>query len=285
MAARARSGAGGSSSSSWVTARGASPSSAAGAWRRSPWPTNVGHAQRRTEQRRPGPPCPDHGLSRGRARPVRATWPPAGGTASSARGRRSTPNAISSSARTCSADARGRPVRPRRPRTGSAYGSAVPDYHHPRPGRRRSCAGRSHSASGNGRASWGARWVGCASSNGASAIPRECRRAVVLAVGAAATAEQIALCSLQIRAIRNDPAFAGGDYYATGVRPVDGLSLARGIGQVTYRTANELQGPVRTRRPRLRRTPSKAGGSRWSHTWSTTGTSWSNGSTRTPTSC
>ena len=68
------------------------------------------------------------------------------------------------------------------------------------------------------------------------------RRAVVLAVGAAATAEQIALCSLQIRAIRNDPAFAGGDYYTRGVFPVDGLSLARGIGQVTYRTADELQG-------------------------------------------
>jgi homoserine O-acetyltransferase len=67
------------------------------------------------------------------------------------------------------------------------------------------------------------------------------RRAVVLAVGAAATAEQIALCALQIRAIRNDPAFAGGDYYAKGAYPVDGLSLARGIGQVTYRTARELQ--------------------------------------------
>jgi homoserine O-acetyltransferase len=72
--------------------------------------------------------------------------------------------------------------------------------------------------------------------------PERVRRAVVLAVGAASTAEQIALCSLQIRAIRNDPAFAGGDYYTKGAYPVDGLSLARGIGQVTYRTASELQG-------------------------------------------
>jgi homoserine O-acetyltransferase len=71
--------------------------------------------------------------------------------------------------------------------------------------------------------------------------PERVRRAVVLAVGAAATAEQIALCSLQIRAIRNDPAFAGGDYYTKGAYPVDGLSLARGLGQVTYRTARELQ--------------------------------------------
>jgi homoserine O-acetyltransferase len=72
--------------------------------------------------------------------------------------------------------------------------------------------------------------------------PGRVRRAVVLAVGAAATAEQIALCSLQVRAIRNDPAFAGGDYYVKDAFPVDGLSLARGIGQVTYRTAQELQG-------------------------------------------
>lgn len=71
--------------------------------------------------------------------------------------------------------------------------------------------------------------------------PDRVRRAAVLAVGAAATAEQIALCSLQVRAIRNDPAFAGGDYYAAAARPVDGLSLARGIGQLSYRTAREFQ--------------------------------------------
>jgi homoserine O-acetyltransferase len=71
--------------------------------------------------------------------------------------------------------------------------------------------------------------------------PDRVRRALVLAVGAAATADQIALCSLQIRAIRQDPAYAGGDYYATGVRPVDGLAVARGIGQVSYRTAAEFE--------------------------------------------
>ena len=36
--------------------------------------------------------------------------------------------------------------------------------------------------------------------------PARVERAVVIAVGAAATAEQIALCSLQVRAIRADPA-------------------------------------------------------------------------------
>jgi homoserine O-acetyltransferase len=71
--------------------------------------------------------------------------------------------------------------------------------------------------------------------------PERVRRAVVLAVGAAATADQIALCSLQIRAIRQDAAFAGGDYYGTGARPVDGLAIARGIGQVSYRTAAEFE--------------------------------------------
>lgn len=71
--------------------------------------------------------------------------------------------------------------------------------------------------------------------------PDRVSRAVVLAVGAAATADQIALCSLQLRAIRSDPAYAGGDYYGTGARPVDGLALARGIGQTSYRTGRELQ--------------------------------------------
>ncbi len=46
---------------------------------------------------------------------------------------------------------------------------------------------------------------------------------------------------LQIRAIRQDPAFAGGDYYGTGARPVDGLAIARGIGQVSYRTAGGFE--------------------------------------------
>jgi len=73
------------------------------------------------------------------------------------------------------------------------------------------------------------------------AHPDRVARAVVLAVGAAATADQIALCSLQVRAIRTDPMFAGGDYYDTGARPIDGLGIARGIGQVSYRTADELQ--------------------------------------------
>jgi homoserine O-acetyltransferase len=71
-------------------------------------------------------------------------------------------------------------------------------------------------------------------------LPDRVERAVVLAVSAASSAEQIALCSLQIRAIRSDPAFSGGDYYASGHHPWVGLSLARGLGQLSYRTEHEF---------------------------------------------
>lgn len=70
--------------------------------------------------------------------------------------------------------------------------------------------------------------------------PDRVARAAVLAVGAAASAEQVALCSVQCRAIRLDPAYAGGDYYGTGRTPVAGMALARGIGQITYRTGAEF---------------------------------------------
>ncbi len=70
--------------------------------------------------------------------------------------------------------------------------------------------------------------------------PERVERAVILAVSAASSAEQIALCSLQIRAIKSDPAFAGGDYYFSGRHPLVGLSLARGLGQLSYRTEHEF---------------------------------------------
>ncbi len=70
--------------------------------------------------------------------------------------------------------------------------------------------------------------------------PDRVARAAVLAVGAAATAEQVALCAVQCRAIRLDPAFAGGDYYGTGSAPLAGMALARGIGQISYRTEAEF---------------------------------------------
>jgi homoserine O-acetyltransferase len=65
-------------------------------------------------------------------------------------------------------------------------------------------------------------------------------RAVLIACGAAATAQEIALCSLQIRAIEADAHFHGGDYYDSDEGPWRGLSIARGIGQVSYRSEVEL---------------------------------------------
>jgi homoserine O-acetyltransferase len=73
-------------------------------------------------------------------------------------------------------------------------------------------------------------------------FPDRVARAVVLAVGARATAEQIALCSVQIRAITADPEWRGGDYYDAppGGGPHRGMSIARGIGQISYRTELEF---------------------------------------------
>ncbi len=67
-------------------------------------------------------------------------------------------------------------------------------------------------------------------------------RAVVISVGAQATAEEIALCHVQIRAIRADPKLRGGDYYDAepGDGPHEGLAIARGIGHISYRTELEL---------------------------------------------
>jgi homoserine O-acetyltransferase len=72
-------------------------------------------------------------------------------------------------------------------------------------------------------------------------LPDRVERAVVIATGAAASAEQIALCWLQEQAIRLDPKFRGGDYYGAGQGPLAGLALARGIGHLSYRSEAELQ--------------------------------------------
>jgi homoserine O-acetyltransferase len=71
--------------------------------------------------------------------------------------------------------------------------------------------------------------------------PERVRRVIVLAVGAASTADEIALSSLQIRAIKADPQYFGGDYYERGDGPREGLAIARGMGQITYRTSGEFE--------------------------------------------
>jgi homoserine O-acetyltransferase len=76
----------------------------------------------------------------------------------------------------------------------------------------------------------------------AVAHPDRLERAVVVACGAAASAEEIGLCSVQNEAIRADPAFRGGDYYdaAPGEGPHRGMGIARRIGHLSYRSEPEL---------------------------------------------
>lgn len=66
--------------------------------------------------------------------------------------------------------------------------------------------------------------------------------AVVLAAGAAATADQIGTQTAQIAAIANDPGFRGGDYYDAppGEGPHRGMGVARRIAHLTYRSELEL---------------------------------------------
>jgi homoserine O-acetyltransferase len=73
-------------------------------------------------------------------------------------------------------------------------------------------------------------------------FPDRAERAVIVSVGAKATAEEIALCSVQVRAIRLDPQWNGGDYYDAppGGGPHRGMSVARGIGHISYRSELEF---------------------------------------------
>jgi homoserine O-acetyltransferase len=73
----------------------------------------------------------------------------------------------------------------------------------------------------------------------AAMYPDRVRHCVVVAIGAYSTAEQIALAQAQLLAIRQDPAYRGGDYYG-GPAPVAGLGLARRIAHISYRSEAEL---------------------------------------------
>ena len=73
-------------------------------------------------------------------------------------------------------------------------------------------------------------------------FPERVKSAAIMAVGAAATAEQIAWSATQNNIIRADRNFQNGDYYggAPGSGPHEGMTLARAVGQITYRTEVEL---------------------------------------------
>lgn len=57
---------------------------------------------------------------------------------------------------------------------------------------------------------------------------------------AVATGDQIGGFSVQIRAIKTDPNFHGGDYYDKEVGPVEGMGIARRVAHLTYRTESEM---------------------------------------------
>ncbi|MFT4396391.1 homoserine O-acetyltransferase MetX [Gordonia lacunae] len=70
--------------------------------------------------------------------------------------------------------------------------------------------------------------------------PDRVRSALVLAVGARATADQIGIQSAQIAAIKADPDWYGGDYHGTGRSPLQGMGIARRIAHLMYRSEPEL---------------------------------------------
>jgi homoserine O-acetyltransferase/O-succinyltransferase len=70
--------------------------------------------------------------------------------------------------------------------------------------------------------------------------PERVERLAVLAASAISTADQIALNSVQLEAIRMDPAYKGGDYYDETEGPYRGLALARRMALLNYRSPHEL---------------------------------------------
>ncbi|MEI6811284.1 MAG: homoserine O-acetyltransferase [Actinomycetes bacterium] len=68
------------------------------------------------------------------------------------------------------------------------------------------------------------------------------RVGVICTIGssAVATGDQIGTASIQIRAIKSDPHFYGGDYYDKKQGPIEGLGIARRIAHLTYRTEAEM---------------------------------------------
>jgi len=73
-------------------------------------------------------------------------------------------------------------------------------------------------------------------------FPERVERLAVIAAPPSSTADQIALNSVQIEAVRTDPLFRGGQYYDAedGDGPHRGLALARRMALLNYRSPSEL---------------------------------------------
>ena len=71
-------------------------------------------------------------------------------------------------------------------------------------------------------------------------FPRRVGAICTIGSSAVATGDQIATSSIQIRAIKSDPNFHGGDYYDKSTGPKEGMGIARRIAHLTYRTEAEM---------------------------------------------
>ena len=73
-------------------------------------------------------------------------------------------------------------------------------------------------------------------------FPERVERLAVIAAPPCSTADQIALNSVQIEAVRTDPLYRGGLYYdaGDGHGPHQGLALARRMALLNYRSPTEL---------------------------------------------
>ena len=70
--------------------------------------------------------------------------------------------------------------------------------------------------------------------------PTRLRHCVVIASTSKLSAQNIAFNDVARQAILTDPGFHGGDYYAHGVVPKNGLRVARMIGHITYLSDDDM---------------------------------------------
>jgi homoserine O-acetyltransferase len=71
-------------------------------------------------------------------------------------------------------------------------------------------------------------------------LPHRVGAICTIGSSAVATGDQIGTASIQIRAIKSDPHFFGGDYYSHDSGPREGMGIARRIAHLTYRTEAEM---------------------------------------------
>jgi homoserine O-acetyltransferase len=74
----------------------------------------------------------------------------------------------------------------------------------------------------------------------AAQFPERVGAICTIGSSAVATGDQIGTAAIQIRAIKSDPHYYGGDYYDKDRGPVEGLGIARRIAHLTYRTEAEM---------------------------------------------